>query len=230
MTLLFIGYSVSSLKPVTRPQECCNIIVRRTVPCMAKKRSSTKSNSKSKQNRPKPVSDVSDSVPLSSSTNDPIEKEGDNDSSSVPFIPRGPTLRAEYERRGLIEPAVSADAGVLPEKVANRMLRRMLAFGGVPLSFLFAFFAAYFVLKFKFDITVLPGVVASSTLGTVGLATVGITYGIFSSSWDEQDGSLIGWEEAKTNFWRAKDGLVGARERELLEDEFDRIDQMEDEK
>lgn len=91
------------------------------------------------------------------------------------------------------------------------------------------FFAVYFVLKYKYDITVLPVVVAFSTLGAVALATGGITYGIFSSSWDEDiDGSKLGWKEAKMNAVRARDGLLGARQREKEDDELDRIDRLSD--
>lgn len=156
-----------------------------------------------------------------------LAKATDDQDNTAEFIPRGPTLRKEYERKGLIEPTMSPDAGILPEVVSNRMIRRILFFGGVPLSFLFSFFAVYFVLKYKYDITVIPVVVAFSTLGTVAMATGGITYGIFSSSWDiEDEGSWLGWKEAKVNAVRAKDGLVGARQREKEEDELDRIDRM----
>eukprot|EP00177_Eucheuma_denticulatum_P008809 GFKZ01015997.1.p1 GENE.GFKZ01015997.1~~GFKZ01015997.1.p1 ORF type:complete len:227 (-),score=37.70 GFKZ01015997.1:1579-2259(-) len=143
------------------------------------------------------------------------------------YIPRGPTLRAEYERRGIIEPEMGPDAGVLPEVVANRMLRRILTFGAVPLGLLFVFFIVYFVLKYKYDITVIPVVVAYSTLGAVGLGTLGITYGIFSSSWDEDDeGSALGWVEMRKNVVRARDGLFGAREKEKREEEFAKLDEL----
>lgn len=144
-----------------------------------------------------------------------------------PFTPRGPTLRAEYEKRGLVEPTITSESGILPEIVADRMLRRILTFAGIPLSLLFSFFGAYFILKYKYDITVLPAVVAYSTLGTIALSGMGISYGIFSSSWDEDDdGTKLGLEEAKKNIIRAKDGLLGAREREIRDEEFEKIDKL----
>ena len=154
-----------------------------------------------------------------------------SDQSSDSYIPRGPTLRAEFEKKGLVEPTITPDAGVLPEIVANRMLRRILTFGGIPLIGLFTFFTAYFVLKYKYDITVIPVLVAYSTLGTIGLSTLGISYGIFSSSWDEDiEGTKLGWEEARSNFLRARDGLLGQRELEIREDRFDEIDRAEEER
>lgn len=154
-----------------------------------------------------------------------------SDQSSDSFLPRGPTLRSEYEKKGLIEPSISPDDGVLPEIVANRMLRRILTFGGIPLTGLFSFFALYFVLKYKYDITVIPVLVAYTTLGTIGLSTLGISYGIFSSSWDEDiEGSKLGWDEARSNILRARDGLLGQRELEIREDRFDEIDRAEEER
>lgn len=165
------------------------------------------------------------SEPVRQSTPD----ETDSPLIDPTFVPRGPTLREEYERRGILEPARNPDAGVLPEVVANRMLRRILTFGAVPLSLLFAFFAAYFVLKYKYDITVIPVVVAYSTLGTIALSTLGISYGIFSSSWDEDvEGTKLGFVEAKINFIRAKDGLLGARQKEKQDDELQRLDKLND--
>lgn len=140
-------------------------------------------------------------------------------------------MRAVYEDRGLIEPQVTPESGVLPEVVANRMLSRILLFGGMPLSLLFVFFAVYFVLTYKFDIRVLPVVVASTTLSTIGLAAFGITYGIFSSSWDEDDeGSKLGLKEAKINLLRARDGLLGQRAKETQLEEFDRFDRIAEER
>lgn len=177
-----------------------------------------------KENNRRPKKQGSSNISQDSSQDAP---QAPLSESTVPFTPRGPTLREEYERKGLIEPSLSPDAGTLPEIVANRMLRRILGFGGVPLSGLFLFFGTYFLLKYKYDITVLPVVVAYTTLGTIALATFGITYGIFSSSWDEDiEGSALGWEEATKNFIRAKDGLFGARQRELKEEELARIDEL----
>lgn len=143
------------------------------------------------------------------------------------YVPRGPTMKDDFQGRGLMEKELGPDAGVLPAIVADRMLRRILTFGGIPLGFLFAFFGAYFVLTYKYDVTVIPVVVAYSTLGTIGMATLGITYGIFSSSWDEDvEGSRLGWAEAKKNLVRAKDGLTGQRQKEKEGEEFAKIDAL----
>lgn len=144
------------------------------------------------------------------------------------FEPSGPTLKEEYIRTGrMSRDDNDPNRGTLPEVVANRMIRRIAGFAGVPLLGLFSFFIAYFVARYKFDITVLPVVVASTTLGCIGAAGVGITYGIMSSSWDEDiEGTALGWEEASKNFMFARDGLMTSLRKERKEEESFSIDQL----
>lgn len=156
--------------------------------------------------------------------------------------PDAATLRAGFAKRGIKPPPDSSadsasvdgvrtadddDAGTLPEVVAARMGRRMIIFGGVPVTLLFAFFAAYFVLTYRFEIRVIPGVVAYSTLALIGAAGLGITYGIFSSSWDvEDEGSRFGFDEARVNFFRTRDALAGASRREKQDEQFEEFDRI----
>jgi Photosynthesis affected mutant 68 len=141
------------------------------------------------------------------------------DGKGEEFVPRGPTMRKDYQERGLMETDSGPDAGVLPQVVADRMIRRIAGFAGVPLVGLFVFFGAYFVAKYKYDISVIPVVVAYTTLGCIGSAGVGITYGIMSSSWDpDVEGTGPGFKEAKTNMVRARDGLLTMLNLEKQED------------
>lgn len=131
--------------------------------------------------------------------------------SSEPFVPRGPTMRKAFQDSGLMDSDLGPNAGVLPQVVADRMIRRVAGFAGVPLGALFLFFGAYFVAKYKYDISVIPVVVAYTTLGCIGASGVGISWGIMSSSWDEEEeGTKFGWKEAKVNVVRARDGLMKA--------------------
>jgi hypothetical protein len=141
-------------------------------------------------------------------TSSASRKDASDDPSTAAFVPRGPTMRQDYIDRGMLAPDSSPEDGILPQAVADRMIRRIAGFAGVPLATLFLFFAAYFVARYKYDIRIIPVFVAYTTLGCIGAAGVGITYGIMSSSWDEDDeGSRLGWKESKTNFMRARDGL-----------------------
>lgn len=161
-------------------------------------------------------------------------------------LPDDETLRAEFDKLGIVPPEgskigatrsqtledgeddyVQPSDGTMPEIVASRMGKRMMLFGGVPFILLFVFFGAYFVLTYRFEIRVIPAVVAYSTLALIGSAGVGITYGIMSSSWDpEIEGSRFGWDEAQKNFFRTRDALLGQKQLETQGDEFEKLDQI----
>ncbi len=91
----------------------------------------------------------------------------------------------------------------IPESVSNRMLRRMLAFSGIPtvLGVLTFFVSYYLVVNQVVD---LPSYfVLLVTLGCFGLGVVGLTYGVLSASWDEdRPGTWLGLDEFRTNFGR----------------------------
>lgn len=91
----------------------------------------------------------------------------------------------------------------IPEVVSNRMLRRMLAFSGVPtVAGILTFFVSYYLVVNQ--VVELPSYfVLLITLGCFGLGVVGLTYGVLSSSWDEdRPGTLLGLDEFQVNFGR----------------------------
>lgn len=83
------------------------------------------------------------------------------------------------------------------------MARRMAFFCGVPTTLgMFSFVGSYYVVTH--DIFKLPNVaVLLVSMGFFGLGVLGLSYGIFSASWDEERvGSWLGNEEFATNFGR----------------------------
>ncbi|MEO1070536.1 MAG: PAM68 family protein [Cyanobacteria bacterium J06638_6] len=91
----------------------------------------------------------------------------------------------------------------IPEAVSNRMLRRMLAFSGIPtVTGILTFFVSYYLVVNR--VVELPSYfVLLVTLGCFGLGVVGLTYGVLSASWDEdRPGSLGGLDEFRVNFGR----------------------------
>jgi Photosynthesis affected mutant 68 len=102
----------------------------------------------------------------------------------------------------------------LPREISDRMGRRMLVFAGIP-TFLgmLVFPSAYALIKYGG--VQLPNVaVVLVSMGFLGLGVLGITYGGLSASWDlGSKGSLLGFEEAKVNFQRLKEGLGNEGER-----------------
>lgn len=103
------------------------------------------------------------------------------------------------------EPAKSSAraATAIPEVVSDRMLRRMLAFSGLPTGVgILTFFVSYYLVVNQ--VAELPSYfVLLVTLGCFGLGVVGLTYGVLSASWDEdRPGTRLGLDEFRLNFGR----------------------------
>jgi hypothetical protein len=81
--------------------------------------------------------------------------------------------------------AADPSVGAVPELVADRMIRRIAFFFGLPVfGGLSIFVGAFFVSK-KYDVFIPPGVIAYATQAPFVLGLIGISYAILSSSWDE---------------------------------------------
>jgi Photosynthesis affected mutant 68 len=118
--------------------------------------------------------------------------------------------------------ASDPSVGAVPELVANRMLGRIVVLAGLPVfGGLAIFVGAFFYFK-KYDLVVQPAMVAYATQVPFILGLLGITYGILSSSWDKEEGSMLGIEEFKTNLQRVKDGLTRTSDTAKLKEEIDR--------
>ncbi|HIK38614.1 MAG: PAM68 family protein [Geminocystis sp.] len=91
----------------------------------------------------------------------------------------------------------------IPEVVSKRMVRRMALFSGVPTSMGVLSFFVFYALVSQEWFKVPNTAVLLVTLGLFGLGVLGLSYGIFSASWDEDRvGSWWGWSEFKLNFGR----------------------------
>ncbi|EME29809.1 uncharacterized protein Gasu_28110 [Galdieria sulphuraria] len=100
------------------------------------------------------------------------------------------------------------NSGSLPPIVSDRMGKRMLYASSVPFMLFIVFFASVFVAKLQFDITVIPSLVAYSSLLLILATMAALSYGIFSASWDvEQEGSFWGWNEFRVNVGRTLEGF-----------------------
>jgi hypothetical protein len=91
----------------------------------------------------------------------------------------------------------------IPEVVSKRMVRRMALFCGIPTVVGMSSFATGYWLNVSGTLEVPNVVVLLASLGGFGLGVVGLTYGVLSASWDEQqDGSWLGFQEFSTNVGR----------------------------
>lgn len=80
--------------------------------------------------------------------------------------------------------ASDPSVGAVPELVADRMIRRIAVFFGVPVFGGLSIFVGAFFYSKKYDITLPPVIVAYATQLPFVVGLLGITYGILSSSWD----------------------------------------------
>lgn len=115
----------------------------------------------------------------------------------------------------------SPDSAVIPERVAQRMGKRMLPFVGVPLFGVTGAFITFWYLATYKNYEFQPALVAFSTIGILGIGLIGITYSVMSASWDDDvEGSALGLNEFKTNFESIKGGLKRTRENAILREKM----------
>jgi len=116
--------------------------------------------------------------------------------------------------------ATDPSVGAVPELVANRMIARIAGFFGIPVFGGMAIFVAAFFASKKYDLVVPPVIVAYATQFPFVLGLVGISYAILSSSWDDEDGSLLGIDEFKVNVQRIRDGFDRTKQTATLKEDI----------
>jgi hypothetical protein len=110
-----------------------------------------------------------------------------------------------------------AGAAAIPEKVAQRMGKRMIPFVGIPLFGTFASFIGFWYMAVYKDMEFQPALVATTSFVFLAIGLLGITYSVLSASWDDdREGSTLGLDEFQTNVNNLKDGLARTKENALL--------------
>ncbi len=107
---------------------------------------------------------------------------------------------------------LSKEDKAIPEAVSRRMVSRMVLLSGIPLLMaLFTFVGSYFIIAN--EVFPLPNqAVLIVSLCFFGLSVIGVSYGIFSASWEEEiTGSLLGWQEFTVNFGRTTEAWRSAK-------------------
>ncbi|MBJ7363509.1 MAG: hypothetical protein RLZZ89_188 [Cyanobacteriota bacterium] len=94
----------------------------------------------------------------------------------------------------------------IPRTVSNRMARRIAISTGIPTVMGMGVFVASYLLISQKILDIPPGITLVSSGGCFLLGLVGLSYGIFSSSWLEQPGSILGFEQIKPNIKRLRSG------------------------
>ncbi len=120
-----------------------------------------------------------------------------------------PTLTKEDQT----SPVTRAEMAI-PPAVSRRMGLRMAFFSGIPTALgMCTFIASYIIISNKW--LELPNIaVVLTSMGFFGLGVLGLSYGVISTSWDEEiSGTKLGWNEFTTNFgrlrtaWKSKQDL-----------------------
>ncbi|MEL6855290.1 MAG: PAM68 family protein [Cyanobacteria bacterium J06607_13] len=141
------------------------------------------------------------------------EKDGADAAVSAKAQARVEAIRAANRQRAAAKAAekdgeaiAGPDSdGSIPKEVSRRMVRRMAVLSIAPIAVgVSIFFVSYYLLSHEI-VTFAPIVTLLTTMGCFGLGVVGLTYGMLSASWDEEPGSLVGFDEFKLNFGRIMD-------------------------
>ncbi len=95
----------------------------------------------------------------------------------------------------------------IPKKIANRMARRVAFTTGLPtISGMGVFIGSYFLVsKGIADIPPILTLLTSASLFLIGL--IGLSYGMFSASWEDSPGSFLGLENIRKNFSRVRESI-----------------------
>ena len=94
----------------------------------------------------------------------------------------------------------------IPQTVSNRMARRIAISTGIPTVMGMGVFVASYLLISQKILDIPPGITLVSSGGCFLLGLVGLSYGIFYSSWLVQPGSILGFEQIKPNIRRLRSG------------------------
>jgi hypothetical protein len=144
---------------------------------------------------------------------DASQKSGKSDSEAakLPFEPVSTAKKtpkvAKSTKSATRSPRNQRPDAQIPEVVSQRMGRRMAWFSGIPTVLgMMTFVVSYFLVK-QAGLDLPPSVVLLVSAGCFGLGVVGLSYGLLSASWDEENvGSLIGTEQFGVNFGRLRAG------------------------
>jgi len=127
--------------------------------------------------------------------------------------PGAPTAKsAAKSSRGPGGGQRSSSKRAIPEAVANRMARRSAIASGFPTLMGMGVFVASYLLVSREIVEIPPGATLVASGGCFLFGLVGLSYGVFSSSWEEQPGSLLGSEQIRVNLSRLRESIRSMRQ------------------
>ncbi len=130
------------------------------------------------------------------------------DRQSLPFEPKG-------SRKGVASSGVSNVAirqETIPRYVADRMARRVAVFTGLPTVAGMGVFVGSYLLITKGIADIAPGLTLAGSGFFFLLGLAGLSFGVLSSSWNPQPGSLLGLENLKPNIQRMRQSIKAQKQ------------------
>jgi len=135
-------------------------------------------------------------------------KEGQSAAALDPAAARGLNKASGPSLRSPRRPNQRA----IPEAVANRMARRSVIASGFPTLMGMGVFVISYLLVSRAILDIPPAATLVASGGCFLLGLVGLSYGVFSSSWEEQPGSLLGGEQIRVNLGRLRESIRAMRQ------------------
>ena len=132
--------------------------------------------------------------------------------STLPFEPRG-SKRGESLKSSPTAPPSSNRQEAIPRYVADRMARRVAVFTGLPTVAGMGVFVGSYLLITQGIAEIAPGVTLAGSGFFFLLGLAGLSFGVLSSSWDQQPGSLLGFENLKPNLQRMRQSIRAQKQK-----------------
>ena len=129
--------------------------------------------------------------------------------SSLPFEPKGSKQVAGNKSAKTSSASVRKEA--IPRYVADRMARRVAVFTGLPTIAGMGVFVGSYLLITQGVADIAPGLTLATSGGFFLLGLVGLSFGVLSSSWEPDPGSVLGFENLRPNIQRMKETIRASK-------------------
>ena len=129
--------------------------------------------------------------------------------SSLPFEPKGSRQVAGNKSAKTSSASVRKEA--IPRYVADRMARRVAVFTGLPTIAGMGVFVGSYLLITQGVADIAPGLTLATSGGFFLLGLVGLSFGVLSSSWEPDPGSVLGFENLRPNLQRMKETIRASK-------------------
>jgi hypothetical protein len=134
-----------------------------------------------------------------------------------PFVPKSSAQSGEPAAAKVGSKASGRIKGraasqVIPDAVANRMVRRIAIATGTPTVLGMGVFVASYLLVSRGVLDIPPGLTLVGSGAFFLLGLLGLSYGVLSASWEAEPGSLLGTEQIGVNMARIRSSIRTMRQ------------------